>query len=358
MRLPWFHTRHRLALVADNDAPSASAIERARRLGAEIIKSVHDREDVIASNDRIDRNFALPTANWDTATSDYIEAYRLLATLRWEEIRLLRLRAQAFSGNSLVAMGIAQGLHSADPIPPDFEQTWGLKKELEVARRWKDLTSKTRRGLVLDVPNILGETGWWIGGKLVNVDVIDYQERLYLLDCAGLIDRVVDGNARILEIGGGYGAMALALAGVLRPSQYVICDLPESLLFSGLYLSMAQRKPVRIVPRDGNIRAEREGEICLLPNYLAQVAFPGEHFDIVINTLSMSEMSPHQVSTYGTMISKLIGTSGVFFEQNHDNRHVGLIDCSEYLAPAFQNMRKANPGAMITTRGAARLWSN
>ncbi len=180
------------------------------------------------------------------------------------------------------------------------------------------------------------------------MDTIDYQERMSLLSLSGVIDRFEGRSPRILEIGGGYGALCLGLMSALNPCQYVICDLPESLLFSGLYLTMAQRSPVRIATRSDDLGPERRNEICLLPNYLAEVLMPEHEFDLVINTLSMSEMTPHQVMTYGLLISRAIGPSGLFFEQNHNNKHLGLIDCREYLAPFFRDKRVIEPNIPTT----------
>jgi hypothetical protein len=227
------------------------------------------------------------------------------------------------------------------------------------------LTRDLDSGLILRAPNILGETGWWVPGSrwlnkpiLVNIDVIDYQERINLIALGGLVGRFRKKKPRILEIGGGYGALSLALRRIMNPSQYVICDLPESSLFSGLYLSMAQNSPVRLASLNEGLKPFTHGEIFLIPNYLAQKLLPGESFNLVINTLSMSEMSVHQIEIYAAMISKAIARTGVFFEQNHDNTHVGLLNCRDYLPPFFRKVEIIDPKGMLTTRGSAILWSN
>jgi hypothetical protein len=177
-------------------------------------------------NDDIDTNFAMPAA--------------LLEPLNWNEVRNLRLRSQVFTGNSLVHMGLSYGLHSTDPIPADFEINWSLDEITQRTQHWMALTRDLDSGLILRAPNILGETGWWVPGSrwlnkpiLVNIDVIDYQERINLIALGGLVGRFRKKKPRILEIGGGYGALSLALRRIMNPSQYVICDLPESSLFSG-----------------------------------------------------------------------------------------------------------------------------
>jgi putative sugar O-methyltransferase len=199
---------------------------------------------------------------------------------------------------------------------------------------------------------MLGEAGWWIDGVLLNNDTATYQERLSLLYAAGTLDRLAaKSQLRILEIGGGYGALASALTTGLPGCEYWICDLPESLLFAGLYLTLtggpgAQLHGAAPKPRPG---------INLLPNYFFQ-RLEGP-FDLVINTLSMSEMSDYQVDEYGRAISSLIGTTGQFFEQNQDNRSIGLNYCKDHLDKHFAR-RTGIRVAFPVCNGAADIWEN
>jgi hypothetical protein len=83
----------------------------------------------------------------------------------------------------------------------------------------------------------------------------------------------------------------------------------------------------------------------------------GANFDLVINTLSMSEMSEHQVRTYASGISKMIGNNGVFFEQNHDNRPHGMLDAKQVLRDYFRENMRIVPSTP-TVHGVANLWAN
>ena len=55
----------------------------------------------------------------------------------------------------------------------------------------------------------------------------------------------------------------------------------------------------------------------------------------------------------------LIGESGQFFEQNQDNRHLGVLDARQIIQPFFKNQKVLTstivPGL---TQGCAHLWSN
>jgi len=77
---------------------------------------------------------------------------------------------------------------------------------------------------------------------------------------------------------GGHGALACALTSIFPKAQYTICDLPESLLFSGLYLSLAAKRQVRVLAAadvaEENL-AQPSATIELVPNYLAMLAAGG-----------------------------------------------------------------------------------
>jgi hypothetical protein len=342
----------------ENQKLSGAGILRAQRLGAAITDSVRIRRELIASKPEIDESFAMPAANWDADISnDYLRCYKLLATLTPQEIELLRFRSQNFSGNNLTKMAPGVGTSGTDPVADDLETRWTNQTRDQLVTHWEALTNNIPSQFILNAPNILGECGWWWKGRIVNSDVVNYQERMSLMALSGILNQFSGRSPRILEIGGGYGALCLGLLNALKPSQYVICDLPESLLFSGLYLSTALDRETRLVDADKSIAQGSSGEVCLLPNYLAQTHIPGQQFDLVINTLSMSEMSPHQVKTYAELISTSIGSTGVFFEQNHDNKPVGLIDCKDYLGAFFSKVAFIEAPIPVV-RGKAAVWSN
>ena len=223
------------------------------------------------------------------------------------------------------------GLSSALPIKPHFHRDWDPTYVKASTIHWHALADSMPKDLLFQPPLVLGECGWRIGDKLVNPDIVTMQEYINLMHEGGVFKHL-PANPRVLEVGGGYGGLSLALQRILKPRQYVICDLPESLLISGLYLSFAQQLPVRLLQETEEL-ADGTGEIVLVPNYLFG-KLRGQ-FDLVVNTLSMSEMTAHQASTYGAGISRLLHPRGLFYEQNYDNRHLGFIFCKELVAPHF-----------------------
>jgi SAM-dependent methyltransferase len=349
----------RATKLSDNRQPTAEEWRLARVLGAEIIAMADEREAVIESRG-LDRAFCIADANWGpTSRNDYLNAYRLLRPLDWNEVRLLRFRCQIFSGWNMLHRDIVRlAIRATHPVPDDPE----LPPEPPdyLSAHWRVLTHDLPEHRRFRPPLALGELGWRHPDEpgIFSYEICVYQERITLLHRAGVLDRLASLGRppSILEIGAGYGALATALTQALPSAHYTICDLPESMLFSGLYLNLAARRhvtPMRAIGRGFPAAVE------LVPNYLfSAIANSGRDYDLVINTLSMSEMSDYQIATYGHGIRRLLGDQGLFFDQNHNNRHVGLTDALDVLREIFPFGASIDTGELPITQGPARLWAN
>ncbi|WP_152974261.1 putative sugar O-methyltransferase [Pseudomonas asplenii] len=339
-----------IATLSGIAAPSEARREAAKRMAVEVLASLENRDDIIEKRG-LDAKFGKPDANWaDDSPNDFRDAVKLLATLEWTHISNLRLMAQCFTGYSLREMKGARGVRSVGEISSDFDDRLRQIDPTEVIRSWQDSVKDVPEWARVKPPHILGEIGWYVDGVLVNYDTRVYQERMTLLYSSGVLDKLrsLGRPARILEIGGGYGALALALMEAVPDCEYVICDLPESLLFSGIYLSIATQN----VKMHGGAGNER---LSLLPNYLFDTL--SENFDLVINTLSMSEMSEYQVKRYASGIRNQISDHGIFFEQNQNNIVMGLSFAEALLAPEFP-ARQQMQSRMVLTEGSPNLWAN
>jgi len=338
------------ATLAGNRQPAAAALVKAQALGHNIVDAVERREQVIAS-EHLDPAFAYPGANWHPeAPNDYLNAYRLMRTLKWEEIKNLRFRAQNFSGYSLLRFKRGPGTLATDPVPVDFDAQIPRWPSFKLLFYWRLLTFGLPSHLLFKPPPMLGEVGWWINGVLLNEDTAGYQERLSLLAFAQIFAQLPR-RPRILEIGAGYGALATAILSAVPDCEYWICDLPESLLFSGLYLSLTSDDTIQL----HSVGKQTSARINLVPNYL----FPllADRFDLVINTLSLSEMSEAQIDCYASGISKLIGETGAFFEQNKDSRYIGWSHCKPIIARYFTKKKRIRPPFWVR-HGVADVWRN
>lgn len=123
----------------------------------------------------------------------------------------------------------------------------------------------------------------------------------------------------VCEIGGGYGAPArLWLTNPIhRPAKYVIVDLPESLFFAELYLGMHFGvEEVCYVADRSPATAERiaRARIVLCPNGLIDMLEP-VHFDLVVNTNSMQEMSEAYIDFFMAWLDRQ--PCKLFFSSNY-----------------------------------------
>jgi putative sugar O-methyltransferase len=346
--------------------------------GLAYARQAHDQRDERVRALGLDPEVWLPAANWDRRRVFY-RNFEALYDRR--NVPLLRIYAQQFTGYRLCSLG---GSIDAVPGQPAEELDERFAALQTIASNhieaYCDRTAHLPEYLHVSPPTKFGEVGWQFGGKLVNHDTVAYLERLALLYRAGLLDKESRNSLfnlrqpRILEIGGGYGGLAYFIKQVLPKSRYTIVDLPESLAFSGAYLAaLFHRQDIRF----GCEQSPAAGKpgCTLLPNYeFPSLVASGASFDLVINTLSLSEMSERQIRAYCEGISRLIGRKGYFFEQNQDNRHLGLPFArnivQEYFpytvelgGPSAYVFRSAGQRPAAETRlhlahGFAHVWAN
>jgi hypothetical protein len=342
--------QNQLVLLEDNRDVSRRAYEAAIGLRSEISGWVDGRAAYIAEH-QLDPRFGLPDSGWDPAErKQFPIAYRTIRDGGYDTLNRLRFYTQAFSGYQLMNLRSAAGTTTPTSIPPDYDAQMRAKHlgPDSWVGCWIDHTRRVPARLRFSPPQMLGEIGWAADGIVVNHDTYFYQERVNLLQAAGILDQK---PRRILEIGGGYGALALAIRRVLPRCEYTICDLPEALLFSGLYLTLTESERVYT----GGRKWWQKPGVTLFPNYrFAQLTGP---FDLVINTLSMSEMSEHQVRTYCEGIKRLIGSDGAFFEQNTDNRP-SMIYAKEIIRDYFSESREITTENAAMISGRAHIWTN
>jgi putative sugar O-methyltransferase len=130
------------------------------------------------------------------------------------------------------------------------------------------------------------------GGRLVSGPM--YAHMRFYFACATRIAKL----DQICEIGGGFGAPARLFLtnGYRRPRSYVIADLPESLFFAECYLrATLGNDRVRYVGDAMDALPEGTAVLCPITRLAALRPI---NFDLVINTLSMAEMSDGYVSLY------------------------------------------------------------
>ena len=343
-------------LLRDNRGLSQREFQSTRQLCDQLRRLVEDRAAYIEEH-QLDELFCRPDGNWSYAKNDYHRTFKEISGCRYEFINWLRLFMPFFSGYHLRYVSGTPGAPSFAEISPQLEREIEALLDVpdEWVHRWIALVSRIPADYIFAPPKFLGEIGWDVSGVVVNHDTCVYQERINLLYEAGIFDWLNDrlsaqGHLRFLEIGAGYGALGFKLKSLYPASDYWICDLPESLLFAAIYLSLNR-------PDCGTgIGVEAPCGFTFMPNYMIDKIRGA--FDLVINTLSFSEMSAHQLRIYAQKIREII-PNGFLFEQNQDNKHLGLICAQEILTEyfAFHQRVKTSTGWKMK-QGIPNLWSN
>jgi hypothetical protein len=180
-------------------------------------------------------------------------------------------------------------------------------------------------------------------------------ERLRALHTAGVVDPLrCKPYPMVLEIGAGYGALALALKRALPHATYVIVDLPDTLKLSGAYLATRQDAPVLVASHPDALRTP--ASILLCPATAIE-RLEKLQIDLAINTLSFGEMAETEVDRYAVFLISNLRSGGVLFEQNFDNRRLGaenFCNPSAVLSRRFHRHRVV-PGTYL--KGIPRVWS-
>lgn len=142
--------------------------------------------------------------------------------------------------------------HSAFINPPDRQQLpypgpYSQKEIDKVVKRigYADAVAGIPEDYWIGEPPEPGLSSWQQGvtyhGKIVNSSFLRYQQCVSNLYHVGALQSLLASSKRqtIVEIGGGFGALAHSLGLILKgKATYILIDLPETLLFQGAYLAL------------------------------------------------------------------------------------------------------------------------
>jgi SAM-dependent methyltransferase len=359
---------YRFCYLRDQQPLSASELDRARVCCDRVEALVTGRADFLDRSGR-DPELHLPRGHWDRHNGSLFLGYYTLLKRTPEILNNLRLFSQVYTGYQLLTLSGGAGLPIPTEVPADADERLAVRAAEgdPCLAEYQEATRRLPELLHISAPNRFGEVGWLVEGKLVNPDVMAYLERLALLsDCGVLWDlrrrcrrSGVARRPHILEIGSGYGGLAHYIKALVPEARYFCVDLPESLLFASIYLStLHSGEHALLTPQDrAPLRLDAPG-FTFVPNYLFEdCCAAGLQFDLVINTLSMSEMSADQVRYYCEGAAWLLGAEGVFFEQNHDGRDWGQLDARRLIANRFPFCVPLRPPALRLRQGAAHMWA-
>lgn len=168
---------------------------------------------------------------------------------------------------------------------------------------------------------------------------------------------------RVIEIGGGYGALARIFKIMNRDITYMIIDLPESLFFAHVFLSLNfPNASIAYINENKKIDLDKY-DFVLIPVQFYQ-SLSNDEFDIVINTGSLQEMPDITVKFWMDFIQKFIGVK-MFYSFNYflNNKKIYAETSKEeanYICPILDpfwkvNHFKINP-EVITIDCSGRNW--
>jgi len=215
----------------------------------------------------------------------------------------------------------------------------------------------------LPAEHILSEPDDGIGfrledGRFVSADIARFQRSVSTLSRRGVLGELTRSKspARVIEIGGGYGGLALHLSRILEGCRYILVDLPETLIFSASYLVL-QAPAKRLYLYDPADRFDAETfagfDFVLLPDYRLD-ALTGFEFDLAINVASMQEMRVDQIERYLDFIR--MTCRGAFYSCNRDrqNRNDELPGLFDLMRTRFE-LTEVSPSEVLRTPWKARV---
>jgi hypothetical protein len=353
---------HDIVLLQQQRPLTDAEYERATAAWVQGKKADEERATYMKSNGLDEATF-LPGQGWKDVVNPSNPFRTFLANkLSREQMNQLRFHTNVFTRWDLYNFDYP-GKHP--PVPGVVSAAEYDAKhrdaplDISVAA-FKKIRARIPDKYLVKVPRIMGEIGWDVDGYVVNRDLAAYQDAIAILYQSGVLpwleNRAASGKpVTVLEIGSGYGGLTYFFSEILPKASYWACDLPESLIVAAMYLSVTRPKLWRGIYPECSGSCSGEG-IFGLPNYrFEEFSAKGRKVDLVINTMSLSEMSEVQIRYYARKISEVLGDEGVFFEVNYDNRPVEGTNAKEFL-PHY--LKVSVDLGQSFNRGHGHLWAN
>jgi len=294
-------------------------------------RSMEDRDEVASTSLTLK-----PSIFWrrQSQTSGYMRA------MPPEEFKALRLHTYHFDADTYMTGSSPQEIYERD---------------------YNALRSDLPERFQISAPPLCGEYGYLVDGHLVNYQVLKWQETIRALCHSGqmaaleMVSRPV-----ILEIGGGYGALAHHFSTIFPNALYFLLDIPEQLLFSASYLTLVNgEERVLLLDRETEISLESlEGfSFVMVPNSLLG-SLSSLHFHLSINMSSFHEMTEPQVIEYLEFLSPktdvLLSANSDQFESPTEKGSVTALLSGHFNLEHLPAARLKSPKSKPSVRRFAR----
>jgi hypothetical protein len=280
---------------------------------------LHANPEFLPSIEESFRRASSKTAPPGAPVSSYWEHHRSLAGLEIvdREQGLVRIRGESgfyFPGRSYSAL---EWVNTLDRLAWLAFSGWRRQAQPVDAN-----------ALAFSIPrgrNTFTRLGHAIGRRRTAYDFLRAQ---YHLACVAphLPAEIFSGARRLtsIEIGPGTGLLALAVKQQLSNSALVLVDLPETLAFSSVFLTMVLPEK-RFLFLDGFEQKPDswpEYDFTLLTPEAAS-RLPSAAFDLAWNTDSMQEMELGAIRDYFALLRRLLRNPALFYSSNRVEKWIG-----------------------------------
>ena len=197
------------------------------------------------------------------------------------------------------------------------------------------LKSLTDDNLLVPEPKVLGGFGFEINGELINKDTLKFFECMIAIEKSGMLNTLQKIDSPVIcEIGAGWGGFAYYYCSLFPKTKYLIVDLPQTLIFSYLYLTeLFPNKKVKLFGYESD--SLEECDLLLVPN--TEFYNYQNSIDATINICSFQEMTSEQVSNYVEKIFELDSKFIYSLNRNMNKNNPSLFDSlSNHISEKFQ----------------------
>ena len=172
-----------------------------------------------------------------------------------------------------------------------------LKSKLDL------LNSLTEINLATPEPRNLGGFGYQFEDGLYNKDTLKYLECIIALNKTGILSEINKLDKPVVcEIGAGWGGFTHCLVNKIDNAKFIIADLPQTLIFSYLYLcDLYPNKKVKLYNYEST--DIDDCDFLLIPSN--EFINFNSKIDLTVNLCSFQEMTSGQVEQYVEKVSGL-----------------------------------------------------
>jgi putative sugar O-methyltransferase len=214
------------------------------------------------------------------------------------------------------------------------------------AKMLQVLRQQDQRDLFVPEPDVLGSFDHIIDEQLVNYDTLRFYGDIIAMDRGGILDSFRENKGKrkiVLEIGAGWGGFAYAFKTLFHNTSYVIFDLPQTLLFTAVYLRAAFPSASILLfgdkPQDVLLENVQSYDFILLPHYFFENIHKLKQLDLAINIASFQEMTTEQVDRYASKLADA-GCASIFsYNRNRSPHNPELTTVSSILEKYYQLVR-------------------